>query len=263
MNTFETVNYQVKNSLAIITLNRPEVRNSLNRQMRMDIAAALAAASADKDVRVMLITGEGKGFCAGADLVEKLPGDNQDGFITKQLNNEYNPIIQGITDAPKPVIGAINGAAAGIGSAIALSCDLVIMADNAFLYSAFGAISLIPDGGSHKLFQDLLGAKKAYEMIAFSQRLTAQQCIELGVANKVVAADSLLSEATEWALQLAAQAPLTLRYSKELLKKAATSPLAEVLAAEAEIQNTCYRSEDFQEGAAAFFEKRAPKFQGK
>ena len=262
MSQYETVTYQCNSGVAVITLNRPEVRNSLNQKLRIELAAAIAQANQDNDARVAVIAGAGKGFCAGADLAESLPGSDEDGFITELLRTEYNAVIKGIVHAEKPFIALVNGAAAGIGGAIALACDLVVMADNAFLYSAFGAISLIPDGGSHKFLQSFLGSKKAYEMIAFSQRLTPEQCCDVGIANRIVPADKLLSEGVAWAGELAQQAPLTLKLSKQLLREAATADIDTVLDREAQLQNIGFRSEDFKEGTTAFFEKRTPQFKG-
>lgn len=262
MSTYETVTYQCNNNVATITFNRPEVRNSLNQKMRLEITAAIDEANNDTDARVVVITGAGKGFCAGADLGESLPGSDQPGFITDQLRGEYNPVIQGIIRSEKPFISLVNGAAAGIGGAIAMACDLMVMADNSFLYSAFGAISLIPDGGSHKFLQTFLGSKKAYEMIAFSQRLGAEQCLEIGICNKIVAIDDLLSEGQLWAEQLAQQAPITLKLSKQLLREAATSDIEAIMDREAVLQDAPIRSKDFTEGTKAFFEKRKPVFTG-
>ncbi|WP_439136149.1 enoyl-CoA hydratase/isomerase family protein [Pseudomaricurvus sp.] len=262
MSNFEALTYDVDNSIAIITMNRPEVRNSLNKQMRSELMAAFKQAREDSQVRVILLAGAGKGFCAGADLSEITPGSDKDGFITDLIRREYNPLIKTINDTPKPVISVVNGAAAGIGGTLAMACDLMIMSEDAFLYSAFGAISLIPDGGSHKFLQSYLGPKKAYEMIAFSQRLPAEQCEKVGLANRVVASENLLSDALEWAKTLAEQAPMTLSLSKEILQATATEDLDFCLEKEAVLQNTAYRSQDFKEGAKAFFEKRKPEFKG-
>lgn len=263
MSSFEALTYELSNHIAIITMNRPEVRNSLNKQMRAELMAAFQQAREDDEVRVILLAGAGKGFCAGADLSEIAPGSDEDGFITDLIRREYNPLIKAITDTPKPVISVVNGAAAGIGGTLAMACDLMIMAEDAFLYSAFGAISLIPDGGSHKFLQSYLGPKKAYEMIAFSQRLPAEQCEKTGLANRVVSSETLLNDALEWAAVLTKQAPLTLRLSKEILQATAAENLDYCLDKEAVLQNTAYRSEDFKEGARAFFDKRKPVFKGK
>lgn len=263
MSDYVTVSYRTDEQVAIITLNRPQARNALTAQMRAELYAAIREANNDSNIRVVLLTGAGKGFCAGADLVEAYPDSDKDGFITHQLRTEYHPIIQAITESPKPFMSAINGAAAGIGAAIAMACDLMVMAEDAFLYSAFGAISLIPDGGTHWFLSRNLGNKKAFEMIAFSQRLSAEQCVHYGIANSVVDAQHLQEEALGWARSLTDLAPLTLQYSKQLLREASTATLAQTMEREAQIQNIHYRSEDFKEGAQAFLEKRAAKFQGR
>jgi 2-(1,2-epoxy-1,2-dihydrophenyl)acetyl-CoA isomerase len=262
MDPFEQLNYEKDQSLGIIKLDRSKDRNALNRALRLELAEALRLAIADASVRVILLAGNGDSFCAGADLNERLPGMEQDGFVIEILQREYNPIIRMITTADKPVISVVNGAAAGFGAAIALASDLMIMANNAYLYSAFGAISLIPDGGSHKFLRDALGPKKAYEVIAFSQRITAQQCLELGIANRLAEPHALLAEARQWGLTLAQQAPLTLRFSKRILHSLDGADLEHCLEQEALVQNAAFRSKDFAEGALAFFEKRQPQFKG-
>jgi len=262
MSAFETVDFNIDEQVAIITLNRPKARNSVTAQMRADLYQAVRKANNDRSVRVVMIAGAGKGFCAGADLVEKYPDSEEEGFITQQLRTEYHPILSSITESSKPYVCAVNGAAAGIGGALAMACDLVVMAEDAFLYSAFGAIGLIPDGGSHWFLSKFLGSKKAFEMIAESQRLSAVQCEQLGMVNRVVAPAQLHDETLTWAKSLTKQAPLTLRYSKQLLREAQTLSLAETMDREAQLQDIPYRSEDFQEGGRAFFEKRAPLFTG-
>lgn len=262
MNTFEQLNYEKDQSVGILRLNRSKDRNALNQALRLELAEALRQAIADEGVRVILLAGNGDSFCAGADLNERLPGMEQDGFVTEILQHEYNPIIRLITTADKPVISVVNGAAAGFGAAIALACDLMVMADNAYLYSAFGAIGLIPDGGSHKFLRDVLGSKKAFETIAFSQRITAQQCLDLGIANRLAEPHSLLAEARQWGLTLAQQAPLTLRFSKRILRSLDSVSMEQCLEQEAVVQNAAFRSKDFKEGALAFFEKRQPQFEG-
>ncbi|WOX05298.1 enoyl-CoA hydratase/isomerase family protein [Microbulbifer pacificus] len=262
MELFETVLYSVEQEIATITLNRPQVRNSLNQKLRLELREAVAKASADKSVRAVVLAASGQGFCAGADLTERLPGADEDGFVTRLLNEEYNPLILAIKQSPKPFVCAINGAAAGVGASLAMACDLIVMGEDAYLYSAFGAISLIPDGGAHKFLLEQLGSKRAYEMIALSQKLAAARCVELGLANRVVPAGELLVQATRFARQVAAAAPLTLQYSKQILREAQSYDLESVMALEAEIQNRLIRSKDFREGSMAFFEKRKPEFEG-
>lgn len=262
MSEFETVKYSVADGIARVTLNRPESRNSFNVQMRKDMRAALETANADDDVRVVLIGGEGEGFCAGADLAETPPGQDEDGYVTRQLQNEYAPIINAIVDSPKPMVAVVQGAAAGIGSSVALVCDMMIMSEEAYLYSAFGAIGLVPDGGAHYLLRNALGSKKAFEMIAFSQRLMADECLQLGITNRVVPIDGLWPVADRLAAELSKKAPLALKFSKQLLAEAGEKDMKSVMDSEAVIQNTCFRSEDFKEGAAAFFQKREPNFKG-
>lgn len=262
MQLFETLLYTVDQKIATITLNRPQVRNSLCQKLRLELHEAVDKASADDNVRAVVLAASGAGFCAGADLTERLPGAELDGFVTKVLNEEYNPLILAIKKSPKPFVCAINGAAAGVGASLALACDLVVMAEDAYLYSAFGAISLIPDGGAHKMLLEQLGSKRTYEMIALSQKLSAPHCVELGLANRVVPTDQLLEQATQFAAQVSAAAPLTLQYSKQILRDAQSYDLESVMALEAEIQNLLFRSKDFREGASAFFEKRKPEFEG-
>jgi 2-(1,2-epoxy-1,2-dihydrophenyl)acetyl-CoA isomerase len=262
MNELDTVLYRTEGEVAVITLNRPKARNSLNSKMREQMYRAVAQANNDSRVRVVLIEGEGKSFCAGADLVEQYSDADQEGFITQQLRTEYHPILLAIGESKKPYLCALNGAAAGIGAAIAMACDLVVMAEDAFIYSAFGAIGLLPDGGTHWMLSKHLGNKKAFEMIAESQRLDAVQCERLALINRVVSAENLSQEALDWAQSLTAQAPLTLQYSKQLLREVSSLSLAQSMEREAQLQDIPYRSEDFKEGAQAFLEKRAPKFIG-
>jgi len=260
---FETLKVSQKGALAQISLNRPEARNSLNQKLRLELKRALDSAMSDDSIRVILLSGEGKGFCSGADLSEEHSGSDDDGFVTEMILNEYAPIIAAITEGPKPVIGIINGTAAGIGVAVAMACDLLVMAEDASIYCAFGAIGLVPDGGLHVFLRDALGSKRAYEMIALSQRLSAQECKDLGIANRVVPLEEIQQEAETLGKQLSNQAPLMLKYSKQLLGEAADNDLNKLIDREAAIQEIMVRSEDFNEGTLAFFEKRQPLFSGK
>ncbi|MGV2870944.1 enoyl-CoA hydratase/isomerase family protein [Colwellia sp. E150_009] len=263
MSGYNVLTYQRKNDLGFITLNRPQSRNSLNRELRQELISAIEKANNDERIRVVVISGAGKSFCSGADLTEKLAGRDADNFTAEIMHNEYHPIIKGIFNAPKPYISAVNGAAAGIGSSLAMACDLMVMADDAFLYSPFAMISLIPDGGCHKFLLSLLGSKRAYEVIAFSERISAEECLSLGVTNKVVEKEKLLDYSIDWANKLAEQAPLSLKFSKQLLRESAAISYEEVMNIEAKYQNIVKKSSDHQVGVQAFFEKRKANFIGK
>lgn len=258
--SYETVNVERDGAIAIVSFNRPGSLNAIEAGIRRDILAAINEVNADDSIRVVILTGEGRAFCAGADLAEK-PAANAN--VTDMLNGEYKPALMAITNARKPWISAVNGAAAGVGSAFAMNCDLTVMADNAYLYQAFAAISLIPDGGATWHLARTVGRKKAYELMALGEKLKADKCLEYGLCNRVVPADRLMEEARALATELAAKAPLSLRYAKESLNAAMESSIDDVISNEARLQSYCVNSEDAREGALAFLQKRAPEFKGK
>ena len=258
MTELATVRYELRDNVALITLNRPQVVNAFDRQLRLDIRTAAERANADARVRAVVLTGEGRGFSAGADLAEGLPP-----LVQRILDDEYKPALLAIARSHKPWIAAVNGAAAGIGASFAMSCDLMLMADNAYLYEAFIAIALVPDGGASWHIVRTLGPKRAFEMILGGEKMPAARCVELGLANRVVPAESLLDEALAWAGRFAAKAPLAVRYSKEAIHEAMQRDLAETISYEAKLQNLTLISEDTKEGVTAFFEKRVPVFTGR
>ena len=258
MSETETVRYAVNEGVALITLNRPQVMNAFNHQMRLELLAAVRRAIADAEVRVAVLTGEGRGFSAGADLADGMPA-----LVQQQIDEEYKPVLMAIAESPKPFISAVNGAAAGIGSSFAMVCDLTVMAENAYLYQAFMAIALVPDGGATWHLVRQLGRKRAFEMIVDGEKMNAARCVELGLANRVVPAERLLEETLAWARAIARKAPLALRYSKEALNKAMQLDLADTISYEAKLQNITMLSEDTREGVEAFFAKRPPVFKGR
>ena len=259
MSQYENLTVERDGPVAVVSFNRPATLNAIEAGIRREMQLAFKEVNEDDSVRVVILTGAGRAFCAGADLTEKTP----EGFdVEVMLNTEYKDAMLAITNAPKPWISAVNGAAAGIGSAFAMNCDLTVMAENAYLYQAFAAISLIPDGGAHWHLVQTLGKKKAYELIALGEKLKAADCLALGLCNRVVPADELLPAAKELAMELAGKAPLSLRYAKEALHAATVQPLDATISNEARLQKICMNSEDAREGALAFLQKRAPEFKG-
>ncbi len=258
----ETVTIELRGSVALVSLNRPEALNSFNAALRGELRAAVEQVNADEGVRVVVLTGSGRAFSAGADLQE-VPEAGSDFSVEAQLNDEYKPILLGIAQAPKPWISAVNGACAGIGSSFAMACDLTVMADNAYIYQAFTAISLVPDGGATWHLVRTLGRKRAYEVIVSGEKISAQKCLEWGLCNRVVPADELVSHTLGWAGELSEKAPLALRYAKEALNAAIENSVDETISTEARLQAICIDSEDAKEGVLAFMEKRPPVWQGR
>jgi 2-(1,2-epoxy-1,2-dihydrophenyl)acetyl-CoA isomerase len=258
--TFATVIIEPHDSVALVSLNRPEALNSFNATQRAELLAAVRQVNADDSVRVAVLTGSGRAFSAGADLQEA-PGGGVS--VETQLNEEYKPVLMAISEAPKPWISAVNGACAGVGSSFAMACDLTVMADNAYIYQAFTAIGLIPDGGATWHLVRTLGRKRAYEVIATGEKISAEKCLEWGLCNRVVPADDLVSQTLDWARELAAKAPLSLRYAKQALNAAIEESVGETISAEARLQSICVESEDAGEGVRAFMEKRPPVWRGR
>jgi 2-(1,2-epoxy-1,2-dihydrophenyl)acetyl-CoA isomerase len=241
-----------------ITLNRPDVLNAFNREMHRALAAALKEAR-DGGVRAVVLTGAGRGFCVGQDLTEfrEAPGD-----IGSRLRESYHPNIRAIRVLEKPVIAAVNGAAAGAGMSLACACDLRLAADSATFVPAFINIGLIPDSGGSYFVTRILGPARAFEWLASGRRLTAAEAHAWGLVSEVVEADALASRAGELAAQLAELPTRGVGMTKRLLDHAVTATLEEQLEREAQLQAAATKTEDFKEGVAAFLEKRPPRFRG-
>jgi len=255
----DLIKYQQDGAVATITINRPDAMNALTTELSLELQLALEKAAGDESVRVLVLTGEGRCFSAGADLKSGFEGRP----VSGKLQFEYRPVITAIMNMPKPVIAAVPGSAAGIGMSIALSCDLVIMADDAFLLSPFTTISLVPDGGLNWLLVRQLGYKRAFQLSIESERIDAQRCVELGLANQAVPAEELQSAAHDWAGRIAERAPLSLAATKSAMRFAADHDWASSFDLEAQLQSKLVGSEDNIEGVQAFFDKRSPDFKGK
>jgi 2-(1,2-epoxy-1,2-dihydrophenyl)acetyl-CoA isomerase len=206
------------------------------------------------------LTGAGRSFSAGAALKGSLTSDRP---VDAPLQHQYRPVSARIATMEQPVIAAVGGSAAGIGMSYALACDLLVMAENAFLLSPFSTISLVPDGGLNWLLVHQLGYRRAFQLAIEAERISASRCVELGLANKAVPADSLMAEALAWARSLAERAPLSLAATKKAMRHAASHDWASTFDVEAPLQRKLRESDDCKEGVTAFFEKRQPQFKGR
>lgn len=260
MSEYQAVKYEVINQVARIGLNQPETLNAVSQQMRGELKQAIDAAEEDDNVRIVILYGEGRGFSSGTSIPEGLAGYDD---IDQQIQTEYRPIVMGIADSSKIYISAINGACAGVSTAIAMNCDLTVMSEDAFLYLAFAPIALVTDGGlSHALVR-ALGYKRAYQIFIEGGRLAAKECVEAGLANKVVANDKLLDETQAWAEKLAKGSPYSQKFGKQIMRAALHSDYESIFNLESKHQVTCTESEDYKAATEAFFAKKAVEFKGR
>jgi 2-(1,2-epoxy-1,2-dihydrophenyl)acetyl-CoA isomerase len=242
-----------------ITLNRPDVLNAMNKAMHDTLAAALKEAR-DPEVRAVVVTGAGRGFCVGQDLTEfsEAPGE-----IADRLRGSYHPNVLAVRALEKPVIASVNGPAAGAGLSFAAACDLRIAADSATFVPAFINIGLVPDSGGTFFIARLLGPARAFEWMTSGRRLTAAEAQAWGLVSEVVDADRLPERTVELAGSLAAMPTRAIGMTKRLFDAAPNNTLEEQLELEAQLQSAATQSEDFREGVAAFLEKREPDFKGR
>lgn len=257
-----TITTQIENKVATLTLNRPEVFNSFNREMALLLQGELDAAEKSPEVRAIVITGSGKAFCAGQDLKEVTSPELNPGF-KKILEEHYNPIISRIRKIEKPVIGAINGVAAGAGANIALACDIVIASENASFIQAFSKIGLVPDSGGTFFLPRLIGFQKASALMMLGDKVSAKEAEKLGMVYKVVSAEIFSEEVTNIANTLANMPTKALGLTKRLLNQSLQNSLEEQLNLESKLQIESAQSEDYAEGVDAFVNKRKPTFKGK
>jgi 2-(1,2-epoxy-1,2-dihydrophenyl)acetyl-CoA isomerase len=246
-----------------VILNRPEAMNAVDTSLRRNLVAAFDTLGRDDNVRAVVLTGAGKAFCTGADL--KSAAANPDTSLrrtARTLIHDFQPLIECIGRLDKPVIAAINGAAVGVGMSLALACDLLVMADSAYLMSPFAGIGLIPDGGLSWFLTRRIGYPRSFEILAEGKKLSASQCLEMGLANRVTAAPEVRANAAQWAADLATRAPLAIALTKRAARLAMSSTLSDAMTMEAEFQTLCASTEDSREAIAAFLEKRPPVFHG-
>ncbi|HWX08830.1 MAG TPA: enoyl-CoA hydratase-related protein [Gaiellaceae bacterium] len=241
-----------------ITLNRPEVFNAFNRAMHAALREALKEAR-DPEVRAVIVTGAGRGFCAGQDLKEF----GETGDVGASLRATYHPNVLAVRALEKPVIAAVNGACAGAGLSFACACDIRIASDAATFVPGFVGIGLVPDAGGTYFINRLLGASRAFEWMSSNRKLTAADAQAWGLVSEVVEADALAARAAELGAFYAALPTRTIGMTKRLFDHADGASLEEQLEYEAQLQAAAIQGEDFREGVAAFLEKRAPKFTGR
>lgn len=257
--TYDTILVEVAHGVATITLNRPDSLNALNAAMRRELLAAVKGAGRDDAVRAVVLTGAGRGFCSGADL----RGGATERAFRRVLTDEYNPLIVSIRELPKPVIAAVNGVAAGAGVSLALACDLVYASEDARFIQAFIRIGLVSDSGSTRTLVRALGRHRAAALIFGGEPLGAAEAEAAGLVNEVVPGDQLSATVQAAAAKLAAAPTRAIGLAKRAINHAEDAPLAESLAMEASLQELAGRTEDHAEGAAAFGEKRGPRFVGR
>jgi 2-(1,2-epoxy-1,2-dihydrophenyl)acetyl-CoA isomerase len=251
---------EVDGPVATLTLDRPEALNALTIPMKLALRAELERIAGDRAIRVVILTGAGRAFCAGQDLAERERPDAAP--LDEEVRERYNPIIRALRSMGQPVIAAVNGVAAGAGASLAFACDLRIAATDARFVLAFGRIGLIPDSGATWLLPRLVGAARAAEMAFVGDPISADEALRIGLVSRVVPADDLLAEARALADRVAAGAPLAVALTKGALERAATIDLDEALEGEAKLQGIAGATADHAEGLGAFREKRAPQFTG-
>jgi len=247
--------------VAVVTLNRPDRYNAVTHELVTRLNEVIGEIRNDKEIRAVVITGAGKGFCAGADMDTfgiSTPEDSRE-YIT----TVYQGLLRNFQTLKKPIIGAVNGTAAGVGASIALACDLRVMTPKSGILYAFVNIGLGPDGGASWLLTRQVGYSKAFEIAAEGKKIKAEECLELGLTNKIVEEGELLESAIEWAKTLAAKATIAIGITKEDLVHAMDNSLNDSIAYEAEKQIAAFESYDLVEGVAAFVEKRKANFIGK
>lgn len=256
----ETILRETTEGVLTLTLNRPDALNSFIVEMKEELLAALKDAGRDKSIRVLILTGAGRAFSAGQDLKERQSVGVAD--LGTELRIRYNPIILAMRRLEKPIIGAVNGVAAGAGISVALACDIVIASESASFMEAFGRVGLVPDTGSSWFLPRLVGYARAAEMVFTAGPVDAQTAERIGLVNRAVPAHQLMDEARSLATTLAAASPRALALAKRGLNRALASGLEESLEYEAQLQSIAGRSKDHAEGVAAFVAKRPPRFTG-
>lgn len=262
---FSQVRYEVVDHVARVTLNRPEVRNALNRAAYDQLEGAFRAAQADPEVRCVLLTGEDPSFCSGDDVREIMVGEQREATVAKlqQVRPKPTPAAVAVLECDRPVIAAVNGAAVGWGMDLTLFCDIRIASEKAKFGELFIKRGLISDIGGIWRLPQIVGPSVAAELLFTGDIIDAEEALRIGLVSRVVPHEDLLAEAGALAAKIAANPPLALRYMKEGLRRAAFGDVAELGTYVSKTLGILFQTEDHKEGVASFLEKRAPVFRGK
>lgn len=262
--TYQTILFEVSAGVARLTLNRPDRLNSFNVQMHKEVREALSQLANNSDARVLVLTGAGRGFCAGQDLGDRAVAPGGQGVdLGDSIENYYKPLVLALRNLPMPVIGAINGVAAGAGANIALACDLVIAAKSASFVQAFSKLGLVPDSGGTWFLPRLLGNARAMGLALLGDKLAAEQAAQWGLIWRCVEDAELTTTVDQLATQLAAAPTRGLARTKQAIYESWSHSLEQQLDQERDFQRELGRTQDYSEGVAAFTEKRTPKFTGR
>lgn len=262
--SYASILFEVADGVATLTLNRPDKLNSFTSDMHAEVRDALFRVKEDESVRCLLLTGAGRGFCAGQDLSDRAVAPGQEmPDLGQSIETNYNPLVRTLRALEMPVIAAVNGVAAGAGANIAFACDLVLAGRSASFIQAFCKLGLVPDSGGTWFLPKLVGTQRAMALAMLGEKVTAEEAERLGMIHKAVDDAELMPTATALARRLATQPTKGLALIKKAIYASTTNTLDEQLDLERDLQRAAGRTADYREGVAAFLEKRTPKFEGK
>ncbi len=260
---YDNIRFDIDDGVAQITLNRPDKLNSFTQAMHRDVRSALDEVKADQSVRVLVLTGAGRGFCAGQDLSERAEEPGQELDLGDSVEKNYAPLVQALRDLPMPVVCAVNGVAAGAGANLALACDIVLAAKSASFVEVFCKLGLIPDTGGTYFLPRLIGSARAMGLALLGEKLTAERAESWGLIWKCVPDEDLVQQTQELARHFASAPTKGLAFTKQALHASASNTLQQQLTLECMMMSELGNSFDYREGVAAFMDKRAPQFKGK